>query len=68
MNADQSLQCCPAAATVNSGLGTEPGREAGQRQARTPNHAHRAEVSLVAPSGRMSGLKGNRMDRPSIID
>ncbi len=29
MNADQSLQCCPAAATVNSGLGTEPGREAG---------------------------------------
>jgi hypothetical protein len=30
-----------------------------QRQARTTSHAHRAEVSSVAPFGRVSARKGN---------
>jgi hypothetical protein len=32
-----------------------------------PNHAHRAKVSLVVPSGRVSGFKGNRMDQWTIL-
>lgn len=54
-----SLQSRLPADTVNTGLGTEPCRApvGNKMQARTPNHAHRAEVSLVAPSGRVGGLR-----------
>lgn len=51
------LQRRPAAATVNAGPGTRPVRGASGNEDKPgpPNHAHRAEVSLVAPSGRVSG-------------
>ena len=61
--AGRRLQCCRAAATVHSGLGEAACRGGlEQTHARPPNHAHRAEVSLVAPADRASGRKGNRTE------
>jgi len=39
-------------------LGRRPAAQRpGQHASQDPNHAHRAEVSLVAPSGRVGGLR-----------
>jgi len=37
--------------------GTPPRTGGEQDASQDPNHAHRAEVSLVAPSGRVGGLR-----------
>jgi hypothetical protein len=60
------LQCCVAAATVIAGFGTKPRHllAGNKNDPGPPNHAHRAEVSLVAPSTRVSGLGGNWIKRP----
>lgn len=64
MKRGEKLQCPLTAATVKSGLGRWPGSKPGGNKGEPGplKHAHRAEVSLVAPSGRVSGLKGIRTD------